>query len=102
MLGSENAGLGVSCHAGPRCTTAGEIDPTARLQSLIYYKENDQVEFKGGLIGEDDTDRETVMKTVAAFANGNGGSFFLELTSNTKQSDFVKPTFQSFKIRFRT
>lgn len=53
-----------------------KFDPSARLQSLLYHKENDQVEFKQGLVGQTDDDKETVMKTVAAFANGNGGSLF--------------------------
>lgn len=58
-----------------------KFDPSARLQSLIYHKENDQVEFKGGLIGEADTDKETVMKTLAAFANGHGGSLFFGINN---------------------
>lgn len=53
-----------------------KFDPTARLQALIYHKENEQVEFKQGIIGDSDSDKETVMKTVAAFANGDGGSLF--------------------------
>jgi len=53
-----------------------QFDPEARLQSLLWHKENDQVEFKLGNIGESDTDKESVMKSVAAYANGNGGSLF--------------------------
>lgn len=53
-----------------------KFDPAARLEALLYHKENDQVEFKQGVIGDSDTDKETVMKTVAAFANGDGGSLF--------------------------
>lgn len=53
-----------------------KFDPSARLQSLLYHKENDQVEFKQGFVGDTDEDKETVMKTVAAFSNGEGGSLF--------------------------
>jgi len=53
-----------------------KFDPTARLQALLYHKEHEQVEFKQGIIGNSDSDKETVMKTVAAFANGDGGALF--------------------------
>jgi hypothetical protein len=53
-----------------------KFDPSARLQALLYNKENERVEFKQGVIGDSDSDKETVMKTVAAFANGDGGSVF--------------------------
>jgi len=58
-----------------------KFDPGARLQALIYNKENDQIEFKQGVIGDSDTDKETVLKTVAAFANGAGGSLFFGINS---------------------
>ena len=54
-----------------------KFDPAARLRVLIWNKENDQVEFKQAGPLESDSDKETVMKTVAAYANGNGGSLFL-------------------------
>jgi hypothetical protein len=53
-----------------------KFDPAGRLKTLLWHKENDQVEFKGGTIGESDSDKEAVMKTVAAYANGDGGSIF--------------------------
>lgn len=53
-----------------------KVDPSARLQALLFNKEGEQVEFKLGVNAETDDDEETVMKTVAAFANGAGGSLF--------------------------
>lgn len=47
------------------------IDPQANVEALVYAGENPQIEFKERL-----PDRKTrrTLKTVAAFANGDGGS----------------------------
>jgi hypothetical protein len=74
-----------------------EFDPTARLQALLYYKENEQVEFKQGVIGDSDSDKETVMKTIAAFANGDGGSVYFGINKRyevTGLSESAVPKFQ--------
>jgi hypothetical protein len=64
----------------PDVRRLNKFDPEARLQSLLWHKENDQVEFKLGTIGESDTDKESVMKSVAAYANGLGGSLFFGIS----------------------
>jgi Putative DNA-binding domain len=74
-----------------------KFDPSARLQALLYHKENDQVEFKLGVIGDSDSDKETVMKTVTAFANGDGGALYFGINKRyealgLREADV--PTFQ--------
>jgi hypothetical protein len=49
-------------------------DPDAEIQALLAQGEGQQVEFKRQLPEESPDSKRTVFKTVAAFANGAGGS----------------------------
>jgi predicted HTH transcriptional regulator len=51
------------------------------LDFFVESGENQQVEFKSGLPGETDEHKKMVMKTVAAFANGEGGSLLFGITN---------------------
>jgi hypothetical protein len=57
-----------------------QIEPTSMLDFFVESREGQQVEFKAGLPGETDDQKKTVMKTVAAFANGEGGSLLFGIT----------------------
>ena len=59
-----------------------EIEATTKLQLLIENRENEQAEFKSRLPADTDDAKRTVMKTVAAFANGNGGSLLFGITKD--------------------
>jgi hypothetical protein len=59
---------------------AVEIEPESKLDFFVESRESQQVEFKSGLPGETDEHKKTVMKTVAAFANGEGGSLLFGIT----------------------
>jgi hypothetical protein len=74
-----------------------KFDPNARLEALLYQKENQQVEFKQGIIGDADSEKETVLKTVAAFANGAGGSLYFGINKRYEATgirDTDAPDFQ--------
>jgi hypothetical protein len=49
-------------------------DPESEIQALLSQGEGQQVEFKSQLPRDSDDSKRTVFKTVAAFANGQGGS----------------------------
>jgi Putative DNA-binding domain len=49
-------------------------DPESKIQALLAQGEGLQVEFKRQLPENSDESKRTVFKTVAAFANGHGGS----------------------------
>jgi hypothetical protein len=49
-------------------------DPESEIQALLAQGEGQQVEFKRQLPENSDESKRTVFKTVAAFANGYGGS----------------------------
>jgi transcription antitermination factor NusA-like protein len=49
-------------------------DPDSEIQALLAQGEGLQVEFKRQLPENSDESKRTVFKTVAAFANGHGGS----------------------------
>jgi predicted HTH transcriptional regulator len=49
-------------------------DPEGEIQALLAQGEGQQIEFKRQLPGDSVESKRTVFKTVAAFANGYGGS----------------------------
>jgi Schlafen, AlbA_2 len=49
------------------------VEPQTRLEAFLTNRENDMVEFKRQVPSEN-ASKVTAMKTVCAFANGNGGS----------------------------
>jgi len=51
-------------------------DAATRLEALVGGRERQNVEFKRQVPGDDDNKRQ-IMKTVCAFANGNGGSLLI-------------------------
>jgi Schlafen, AlbA_2 len=59
-------------HAGVEVEIAE--DPESEIQALLAQGEGLQVEFKRQLPENSDEHKRTVFKTVAAFANGHGGS----------------------------
>jgi Putative DNA-binding domain len=59
-------------HAGVEVEIAE--DPESEIQALLARGEGLQVEFKRQLPENSDESKRTVFKTVAAFANGHGGS----------------------------
>jgi hypothetical protein len=59
-------------HAGVDVETAE--DPESEIQALLAQGEGLQVEFKRQLPENSDESKRTVFKTIAAFANGHGGS----------------------------
>jgi hypothetical protein len=52
------------------------VDPGSKLEALVSNQERQQVEFKQQL-PKDDESKFKVMKTVCAFANGQGGSLLV-------------------------
>lgn len=52
------------------------VDPATKLEALVSSRERQQVEFKQQL-PKDDESKFKVMKTVCAFANGQGGSLLV-------------------------
>jgi len=54
-------------------------DPESEIQALLSRGEGLQVEFKRQLPGDSAESRRTVFKTVAAFANGHGGSIVFSI-----------------------
>jgi predicted HTH transcriptional regulator len=50
------------------------VDPGSELQALLSAGEGQRAEFKRQLPGGSDDSKRTVFKTVAAFANGDGGT----------------------------
>ena len=52
------------------------VDATTKLEALVASRERQQVEFKQQLPKDDET-KSKVMKTVCAFANGQGGSLLV-------------------------
>ncbi len=52
------------------------VDPATKLEALVSGRERQQVEFKQQL-PKDDESKFKVMKTVCAFANGQGGSLLV-------------------------
>jgi len=50
------------------------IEPSTRLEVLVAGGEGPSTELKEALPGDDEVAKRNVMKTVAAFANGSGGS----------------------------
>ncbi len=57
-----------------------DVEPTTRLEVLIATGEGPTTEFKERLPGDDDVAKRNVMKTVAAFANGGGGTIVFGIT----------------------
>ena len=51
-----------------------EVEPTTRLDALVGRGEGPTTEYKLQMPADDDESKRKVMKTVAAFANGDGGS----------------------------
>lgn len=58
-----------------------EIEPASKLEFFVEGRETQQVEFKTGFPGDTDDLKKKVMKTVAAFANGDGGSLLFGITN---------------------
>jgi predicted HTH transcriptional regulator len=58
-----------------------EIEPATRLEALITGGEGPTTEFKEELPANDADSKRNVMKTVAAFANGDGGSILFGVTN---------------------
>src|SRR4029077_13708038 len=58
------------------------IEPSTRLEVLVTRGEDPTTELKEGLPGEGDAAVRTVMKTVAAFANGGGGTIVFGVTDD--------------------
>lgn len=56
------------------------VEPSTRLEVLVAGGEGPTTEFKASLPGGDDESKRKVMKTVAAFANGSGGSIVFGVT----------------------
>jgi Putative DNA-binding domain len=65
-----------------------EIEPATRLEGLIGGGEGPTIEFKEELPTNDADSKRNVMKTVAAFANGDGGAILFGVT-NEGQIDGV-------------
>jgi len=59
-----------------------EIEPATQLETLVAGSEGPVVEFKEGYPGDSDEAKRTVMKTVAAFANGGGGRIIFGVTND--------------------
>ncbi len=57
-------------------------DPESEIQALLSQGEGLQVEFKRQLPGDSAESKRTVFKTVAAFANGHGGSIVFGVESD--------------------
>jgi hypothetical protein len=57
-----------------------EIEPATQLEALASGGEGPTTEFKSQLPANDDASRRKVMKSVAAFANGEGGTILFGLT----------------------
>ena len=57
-------------------------DPESEIQALLSQGEGLQVEFKRQLPGDSAESKRTVFKTVAAFANGYGGSIVFGVESD--------------------
>jgi hypothetical protein len=51
-----------------------EVEPTTRLEALVAAGEGSSIEFKAGVPESTEVGRRKVMKSVAAFANGAGGT----------------------------
>jgi predicted HTH transcriptional regulator len=49
-------------------------DPESEIEALLSQGEGLQIEFKRQLPGDSADSKRTVFKTIAAFANGHGGS----------------------------
>jgi hypothetical protein len=58
------------------------VDPMTRLESLLAGRERIGVEFKSEVPRRRDESKLRMMKTVAAFANGNGGSVLVGVTDD--------------------
>jgi Schlafen, AlbA_2 len=58
------------------------VPPENRLQALVVGGEDSRTEFKAHLPAESDDGRRKVMKTVAAFANGTGGTILFGVTND--------------------
>jgi hypothetical protein len=65
-----------------------EIEPATRLEALISGGEGPTIEFKEELPTNEADSKRNVMKTVAAFANGDGGAILFGVT-NEGQIDGV-------------
>jgi hypothetical protein len=57
-----------------------DVEPTTRLEVLIAGGEGPTTEIKEELPGDDEAAKRNVMKTVAAFANGEGGTIMFGVT----------------------
>jgi hypothetical protein len=57
-----------------------EVDPASMLDYFLDRREDAQVEFKRDLPGGTDAHARTVMKTVSAFANGDGGTLLFGIS----------------------
>jgi hypothetical protein len=57
-----------------------EIDPSSMIEYYLQHREGYQVEFKRALPEQTDELVKRVMKTVAAFANGDGGTLLFGIT----------------------
>jgi predicted HTH transcriptional regulator len=57
-------------------------DPESEIQALLSQGEGLEVEFKRELPGDSAESKRTVFKTVAAFANGYGGSIVFGVESD--------------------
>jgi hypothetical protein len=57
-------------------------DPESQLLALVASGEGPDLEFKQGLPGSTDVAKRNVLKTVAAFANANGGTIVFGIDAN--------------------
>lgn len=58
------------------------VEPSTRLEVLLAGGEGPTTEFKASLPGDDDDSKRKAMKTVAAFANGDGGSILFGVSDD--------------------
>jgi len=68
--------LSVPWTPGPEAGVELVVEPATRLEALVSGRERQYVEFKREL-GSSDESKAKVMKTVCAFANGEGGSLLI-------------------------
>lgn len=72
------------------------VEARTRLQALIADREGPEVEFKRQVPGERDT-KARVMKTVAAFANGSGGSILFGIDDDHEPKGIRRSAIDSAK-----
>lgn len=72
------------------------VDPGTRLESLVASRERQTVEFKRQL-PKDDESKAKIMKTVCAFANGEGGSLLIGVDDDRNLIGVEEPTIDKMR-----